>query len=160
MAVEDINITIPDGSYCCLLGPSGCGKTTLLRIIAGHEVPTEGDVLIGGESVIGKPTGQRGTSMMFQSYALFPHLTVLDNVAFSLKMKGVAKGKRRERAYEVLKRVQLDPLADPDAGAALGRAAAARRARPLADHQSQGAAARRAAVGARRVPAPADARAS
>jgi putative spermidine/putrescine transport system ATP-binding protein len=112
MAVEDINITIPDGSYCCLLGPSGCGKTTLLRIIAGHEVPTEGDVLIGGESVIGKPTGQRGTSMMFQSYALFPHLTVLDNVAFSLKMKGVNKGERRERAYEVLKRVQLDPLAD------------------------------------------------
>ena len=112
VAVEDINITIPDGSYCCLLGPSGCGKTTLLRIIAGHEVPTEGDVLIGGESVIGKPTGQRGTSMMFQSYALFPHLTVLDNVAFSLKMKRVAKGERRERAYEVLKRVQLDPLAD------------------------------------------------
>ena len=72
VAVEDIDITIPDGSYCCLLGPSGCGKTTLLRIIAGHEVPTEGDVLIGGESVIGKPTGQRGTSMMFQSYALFP----------------------------------------------------------------------------------------
>ena len=75
-------------------------------------MPTEGDVLIGGESVIGKPTGQRGTSMMFQSYALFPHLTVLDNVAFSLKMKRVAKGERRERAYEVLKRVQLDPLAD------------------------------------------------
>ena len=112
VAVEDIDITIPDGSYCCLLGPSGCGKTTLLRIIAGHEAPTEGDVLIGGESVIGKPTGQRGTSMMFQSYALFPHLTVLDNVAFSLKMKGVGKGERRERAYAVLQRVQLDPLAD------------------------------------------------
>ncbi len=112
VAVEDIDITIPDGCYCCLLGPSGCGKTTLLRMIAGHEVPTEGDVTIGGESVIGKPTGQRGTSMMFQSYALFPHLTVLDNVAFSLKMKGVAKTERRERAYEVLKRVQLDPLAD------------------------------------------------
>ena len=112
VAVEDIDITIPDGSYCCLLGPSGCGKTTLLRIIAGHEAPTEGDVLIGGESVIGKPTGQRGTSMMFQSYALFPHLTVLDNVAFSLKMKGVGKGERRERAYKVLQRVQLDPLAD------------------------------------------------
>ena len=69
-------------------------------------------MLIGGESVIGKPTGQRGTSMMFQSYALFPHLTVLDNVAFSLKMKGVNKGERRQRAYEVLQRVQLDPLAD------------------------------------------------
>ena len=78
VAVENINLTIPDGSYCCLLGPSGCGKTTLLRMIAGHEEPTEGDITIGGNSVIGVPTGQRGTSMMFQSYALFPHLTVLD----------------------------------------------------------------------------------
>jgi ABC-type Fe3+/spermidine/putrescine transport system ATPase subunit len=112
IAVEDININIPDGCYCCLLGPSGCGKTTLLRMIAGHETPTEGDVKIGGESVMGKPTGQRGTSMMFQSYALFPHLTVLDNVAFSLKMKKVGRSERRERAYEVLQRVQLDPLAD------------------------------------------------
>ncbi len=112
MAVEDINITIPDGCYCCLLGPSGCGKTTLLRMIAGHETPTQGDILIGGQSVVGMPTGQRGTSMMFQSYALFPHLTVLDNAAFSLKMKRVGKAERRERAYEVLKKVQLDPLAD------------------------------------------------
>ena len=112
VAVEDINLTIPDGCYCCLLGPSGCGKTTLLRIIAGHESPTEGDVMIGGSSVLGLPTGSRGTSMMFQSYALFPHLTVLDNAAFSLKMKGVGKSERREQAFEVLKRVQLDPLAD------------------------------------------------
>lgn len=112
VAVQDINLSIPDGCYCCLLGPSGCGKTTLLRMIAGHETPTEGDILIGGKSVVGMPTGQRGTSMMFQSYALFPHLTVLDNVAFSLKMRGVHKHERREKAYEVLKRVQLDPLAD------------------------------------------------
>ncbi|MBT6443121.1 MAG: ABC transporter ATP-binding protein [Alphaproteobacteria bacterium] len=112
VAVENINLTIPDGSYCCLLGPSGCGKTTLLRMIAGHETATEGDISIGGQSVIGLPTGQRGTSMMFQSYALFPHLSVLDNVAFSLKMKGVGKNDRRGQAYEVLKKVQLDPLAD------------------------------------------------
>jgi len=112
VAVEDVNLTIPDGCYCCLLGPSGCGKTTLLRIIAGHETQTEGDILIGGSSVVGLPTGSRGTSMMFQSYALFPHLTVLDNAAFSLKMKGVSKSERREQAFEVLKRVQLDPLAD------------------------------------------------
>ncbi|MEE8173678.1 MAG: ABC transporter ATP-binding protein [Alphaproteobacteria bacterium] len=112
VAVENINFTIPDGCYCCLLGPSGCGKTTLLRVIAGHETPTEGDVLIGGSSVIGLPTGSRGTSMMFQSYALFPHLTVLDNVAFSLKMKGVGKAERREKAFEVLKLVQLEPMAD------------------------------------------------
>ena len=112
VAVEDINLTIPDGCFCCLLGPSGCGKTTLLRMIAGHETPTEGDILIGGNSVINLPTGSRGTSMMFQSYALFPHLTVLDNVAFSLKMKRVGKSERREKAYAVLKRVQLEPMAD------------------------------------------------
>lgn len=112
VAVEDINLTIPDGCYCCLLGPSGCGKTTLLRMIAGHETPSEGDILIGGQSVINLPTGSRGTSMMFQSYALFPHLTVLDNVAFSLKMKRVSKSARREQAFEVLKRVQLEPMAD------------------------------------------------
>ena len=112
VAVEDINLTIPDGCYCCLLGPSGCGKTTLLRMIAGHETPSEGDILIGGSSVVNLPTGSRGTSMMFQSYALFPHLTVLDNVAFSLKMKRVGKSERREKAFEVLKRVQLEPMAD------------------------------------------------
>ncbi len=112
VAIEDINLTIPNGCYCCLLGPSGCGKTTLLRVIAGHESPTEGDVSIGGQSVIGLPTGRRGTSMMFQSYALFPHLSVLDNVAFSLKMRGVHKHERRKKAFEVLKRVQLDTLAD------------------------------------------------
>ena len=112
VAVEDINLTIPDGCYCCLLGPSGCGKTTLLRMIAGHETPSEGDIMIGGSSVVDLPTGSRGTSMMFQSYALFPHLTVLDNAAFSLKMKGVGKSERREQAFEVLKRVQLEPLAN------------------------------------------------
>ena len=112
VAVEDVNLTIPDGCYCCLLGPSGCGKTTLLRMIAGHETLSEGDISIGGSSVVDLPTGSRGTSMMFQSYALFPHLTVLDNAAFSLKMKGVGKSERREQAYEVLKSVQLEPLAD------------------------------------------------
>ena len=112
VAVQDINLTIPDGCYCCLLGPSGCGKTTLLRMIAGHETPSEGDISIGGTSVVNLPTGSRGTSMMFQSYALFPHLSVLDNVAFSLKMKRVNKTERREQAYEVLKRVQLEPMAN------------------------------------------------
>jgi putative spermidine/putrescine transport system ATP-binding protein len=112
VAVEDINLTIPDGCYCCLLGPSGCGKTTLLRMIAGHETLSEGDIMIGGKSVVGLPTGDRGTSMMFQSYALFPHLTVVDNVAFSLKMKGVGKAERREKAYEILTKVQLEPMAE------------------------------------------------
>ena len=67
-AVKAIDLTIPGGSYCCLLGPSGCGKTTILRMIAGHETPSEGDVRIGGRSVVGQSPVQRGTAMMFQSY--------------------------------------------------------------------------------------------
>src|SRR5205823_11052163 len=98
--------------YCCLLGPSGCGKTTILRMIAGHETPTDGDVRIGGESVVGLAPAGRGTAMMFQNYALFPHLTVLDNVAFNLKMRGVAKAERHRRAREMLAQVRLDQFAD------------------------------------------------
>jgi putative spermidine/putrescine transport system ATP-binding protein len=111
VAVDDLNLHLPHGSYCCLLGPSGCGKTTILRMIAGHETPTVGDVRIGGASVVGLPPVQRGTAMMFQNYALFPHLTVLDNVAFHLKMRGVGKAERRRRAYAMLARVQLDSFA-------------------------------------------------
>jgi len=109
-AVKQINLTIPDGSYCCLLGPSGCGKTTILRMIAGHETPTAGEISIGGQSVVGLPPGRRGTAMMFQSYALFPHLSVLDNVAFYLKMRGIRKDERRQQARAMLERVQLDHL--------------------------------------------------
>ncbi len=111
-AVENINLTIPHGSYCCLLGPSGCGKTTILRMIAGHETPTSGEIYIGGDMVVGKPPVERGTAMMFQSYALFPHLSVLDNVAFYLKMRDVPKDERRAKAEEMLKRVQLHTLKD------------------------------------------------
>ena len=108
LAVDDISLTIPHGAYCCLLGPSGCGKTTILRMIAGHEAPTTGDIRIGGESVAGQPPVRRGTAMMFQNYALFPHLNVLDNVAFNLKVRGVGKAERHARAREVLAQVQLD----------------------------------------------------
>jgi putative spermidine/putrescine transport system ATP-binding protein len=111
-AVDKIDLTIPHGSYCCLLGPSGCGKTTILRMIAGHETPTSGEIYIGNEMVVGKSPVARGTAMMFQSYALFPHLTVLDNVAFSLKMRKVGKNKRRQQAEEMLRRVHLHALKD------------------------------------------------
>ncbi len=111
-AVENINLTIPHGSYCCLLGPSGCGKTTILRMIAGHETPTAGEIFIGDQMVVGKPPVERGTAMMFQSYALFPHLTVQDNVAFYLKMRSVGKEERRRKALEMLERVQLDHMKD------------------------------------------------
>jgi putative spermidine/putrescine transport system ATP-binding protein len=107
-AVQNINLTIPHGSYCCLLGPSGCGKTTILRMIAGHETPTAGQIYIGDQMVVGKTPVERGTAMMFQSYALFPHLTIADNVGFYLKMRGVGKAERLERVDEMLKRVQLE----------------------------------------------------
>src|SRR6266571_8427554 len=112
VAVDNINLHLPHGSYCCLLGPSGCGKTTILRLIAGHESPTTGDVRIGGVSVVGLPPVQRGTAMMFQSYALFPHRSVLDNVAFSLKMRGAGRLERHAKARELLAKVQLERFAD------------------------------------------------
>ena len=107
LAVERISLRIPRASYCCLLGPSGCGKTTTLRMIAGHEAITDGDILINGKNVSNLPPVARGTAMMFQSYALFPHLNCLDNVAFSLKMRGIAKKERHETAREFLGLVQM-----------------------------------------------------
>lgn len=111
-AVDSISLRIPRGTYCCLLGPSGCGKTTTLRMIAGHEAVTEGDILIHGENVSDLPPIKRGTAMMFQSYALFPHMSCLDNVAFSLKMRGVAKKERHPRAREYLGLVHMADFAD------------------------------------------------
>ncbi|MBI3709683.1 MAG: ABC transporter ATP-binding protein [Proteobacteria bacterium] len=111
VAVDRIDLRIPAGTYCCLLGPSGCGKTSTLRMIAGHEEVSDGDILLGDEIITGLPPAKRGTAMMFQNYALFPHLDCVDNVAFSLKMKGVAKADRRARAMELLRRVQMDGFA-------------------------------------------------
>jgi putative spermidine/putrescine transport system ATP-binding protein len=112
VAVDGVNITIEDGSYCCLLGPSGCGKTTMLRMIAGHEAPTGGEIVIGGENVIGLSPRQRGTAMMFQNYALFPHLSVRDNIAFSMRVRGVGKTERYREADRVIEQVQLTALAN------------------------------------------------
>jgi putative spermidine/putrescine transport system ATP-binding protein len=111
-AVDGITLRIPAGTYCCLLGPSGCGKTSTLRMIAGHEEASAGDVLLGAENITDLPPARRGTAMMFQSYALFPHLSCTDNVAFSLKMRGVAKAERRARAQEMLARVEMTAFAD------------------------------------------------
>jgi putative spermidine/putrescine transport system ATP-binding protein len=110
-AVGDVSLKIPGGTYCCLLGPSGCGKTSTLRMIAGHEAISDGDVIIGGQNVGDLPPVKRGTAMMFQSYALFPHLNCLDNVAFGLKMRGVGKVERREKARALLSMVQMDAYA-------------------------------------------------
>lgn len=111
-AVKSVTETIEGGSYCCMIGPSGCGKSTLLRMIAGHETPTSGRILIGGRDVTHARTGDRGTALMFQSYALFPHLNLTDNVAFPLRVAGFDTAERRRKAREMLDRVQLAHLAD------------------------------------------------
>lgn len=112
IAVDGIDLTIPAASYTCLLGPSGCGKTSTLRMIAGHESVSDGDILLAGRNVTLLPPASRGTAMMFQSYALFPHLSARDNVAFGLRMRGVPKVERLAKADEFLALVQLSALAD------------------------------------------------
>ena len=112
LAVDNVSHLFKAGSYACLLGPSGCGKSSTLRMIAGHESVTDGAIILGGKDVSMLPPAQRGTAMMFQSYALFPHLSVRDNVAFSLKMKGVDKPKRYAEANKLLELVGMTSFAD------------------------------------------------
>lgn len=112
LAVDHIDLKIPAGTYCCLLGPSGCGKTSTLRMIAGHETASSGDILVGPRNVTDLPPSARNTAMMFQSYALFPHLSVLDNVAFALKMRGADTATRHSRARELLAVVDMSVYAE------------------------------------------------
>lgn len=112
IAVDGIDHKFRSGTYSCLLGPSGCGKSSTLRMIAGHEGVTGGDVILGGLNITDMPPAHRGTAMMFQNYALFPHLSVVDNVAFSLKMKGIERAKRRARAMEMLELVDMAAMAN------------------------------------------------
>ena len=111
VAVDAIDHKFSAGTYTCLLGPSGCGKSSTLRMIAGHETVSVGDIVLGGANITDLPPAKRGTAMMFQNYALFPHLTVIDNVAFSLKMKGVDKPDRHARALELLELVDMTDFA-------------------------------------------------
>lgn len=111
-AVENINLEIPAGYYCCLLGPSGCGKTTVLRMIAGHEDITQGEIRIGDRRVNDLPPAKRNTAMMFQSYALFPHKTIWQNVEFGLRMRQVSDQERKQRVGEMLDLVGLSHVAD------------------------------------------------
>jgi putative spermidine/putrescine transport system ATP-binding protein len=111
-AVEAVTLDVPAGAYCCFLGPSGCGKTTILRMIAGHEDPTAGEIRIGGKNVVGLAPAARRTAMMFQSYALFPHLTVRDNIAFALRVRGVSKAERHRAADQMMEKVRLTELAN------------------------------------------------
>jgi len=111
VAVDDVNLHVDHGEYVVLLGPSGCGKTTTLRMIGGHEFPSEGDIVLDGQSLVDLPPHRRPTTTVFQHFALFPHRSVLENVAFGLKMEGVGKADRRARSMEALDMVGLADLA-------------------------------------------------
>ncbi len=111
VAVDDVNLKILDGEFFSLLGPSGCGKTTTLRMIGGFEIPTSGEVYIDSQALGYTPPNQRPVNTVFQSYALFPHMTVFDNVAFGLQMKKVEKQAIKRRAVEALEMVQMLPQA-------------------------------------------------
>lgn len=112
VAVDSISYHFGAGTYACLLGPSGCGKSSTLRMVAGHETVSDGAVTLGGRDVSHLPPAKRGTAMMFQNYALFPHLSVIDNVAFSLRMQGVDRDERRKQAAAMLELVDMSALAD------------------------------------------------
>jgi len=111
-AVEDVSVEIEEGEFFALLGPSGCGKTTLLRMLAGFEVPSEGSIVIDGQNMDGVDPNRRPVNMVFQSYAVFPHMRVFDNVAYGLKVTGVGKAEIKERVDEALGLVQLDGFGD------------------------------------------------
>jgi spermidine/putrescine transport system ATP-binding protein len=111
VAVDGISVEVPHGAFFALLGPSGCGKTTTLRMIGGFEEPTEGRILLGDQDVVGLPPYKRDVNTVFQSYALFPHMSIEDNVGFGLERKGVPKDERRGRVNEILDLVGLTGFA-------------------------------------------------
>jgi len=111
VAVDNLSLDVYEREFFSLLGPSGCGKTTLLRMLAGFEEPTEGEIFLDGQSLKGVPPHKRPVNMMFQSYALFPHMSVADNIAFGLKQDGMEKGARDERVAQMLKLVKLEEFA-------------------------------------------------
>jgi iron(III) transport system ATP-binding protein/spermidine/putrescine transport system ATP-binding protein len=111
-AVDDISFDVPRGSFATLLGPSGCGKTTTLRMIAGFYDPDHGDIVLGGKRINELPAHRRGTAMVFQDYALFPHMTVKQNVSYGLRVAGVAGAEREKRVGDTLQFVGLAGLGD------------------------------------------------
>ena len=108
LAVDSVSLRIEPGTYCCVLGPSGCGKTSTLRMIAGHETPSSGEIILDGVNVTDMPPAKRGTAMMFQSYALFPHLNVEANVAFGLKQERLPRREIGQRVADMLAMLKLE----------------------------------------------------
>ena len=112
LAVDAVSLDIAPGEMVVLLGPSGCGKTTTLRMVAGFVPATSGDVLLDGQSILALPPYRREMGLVFQSYALFPHMTVADNIGFGLEMRGMKREPRRQRVLEMLRLARLEPLAE------------------------------------------------
>src|SRR5690606_23681549 len=111
-ALDTVSVSIRESEFFTLLGPSGCGKTTLLRLIAGFDYPTEGEILLHGRDIAPLPPFKRPVNTVFQSYALFPHMTVAENIAFGLQMLGKPKEEIRERVNEMLELVHMTPMRD------------------------------------------------
>ncbi|WP_183086123.1 ABC transporter ATP-binding protein [Mycetocola tolaasinivorans] len=107
--LHDVGFTVADGEFAAILGPSGCGKSTTLRIVAGLDRADSGELLIGGRDVSNVPSAERGLGMVFQNYALFPHLSVAENITFGLKVRRVGKAERNERLLEAARQLQLEP---------------------------------------------------
>src|SRR5665213_2423165 len=112
VALESVNLRIADGEFLALLGPSGCGKTTLLRIIAGLETQTSGRVLIGGRDISDLPPRKRGLAMVFQNYAVFPHMTVAGNVGFGLRMAGADRARIERQVAKAAALLHIEPYLD------------------------------------------------
>ncbi|MBI4521910.1 MAG: ATP-binding cassette domain-containing protein, partial [Gemmatimonadetes bacterium] len=111
-ALNAVDVEFRQGEYFCILGPSGCGKTTLLRLIAGFDDPTSGEIELNGDSILPLPPERRPVNMVFQQYALFPHMSVFDNIAFGLTVKKVAGETVNARVAETLRLVRLDEQSD------------------------------------------------
>ncbi|MBC7151315.1 MAG: ABC transporter ATP-binding protein [Rhizobium sp.] len=111
-AVDQVQLAVPHGTFVCMLGPSGCGKTTLLRMIAGLDTPTGGSIVLDGEDITAVPTHKRNLGMVFQSLALFPHLTVGENIAYPLRIRGIGREEQVKRVNELLAMIHLTGYAD------------------------------------------------
>ncbi|CDY78113.1 Putrescine transport ATP-binding protein PotA (TC 3.A.1.11.1) [Caballeronia glathei] len=111
-AVDDVDLSVPDGKLVCFLGPSGCGKTTLLRIVAGLETPTSGHVMFAGRDITGVPANRRDFGMVFQSLALFPHMSVAENIAYPLRLRKIDRNGQTRRVAELLELIQLPHMAN------------------------------------------------
>ncbi|ATN35713.1 ABC transporter ATP-binding protein [Rhizobium daejeonense] len=111
-AVDNVQLNVPHGTFVCMLGPSGCGKTTLLRMIAGLDLPTGGSIVLDGEDITQVPTHKRNLGMVFQSLALFPHLTVGENIAYPLRIRGIGREEQVKRVEELLAMIHLPGYAD------------------------------------------------